>query len=478
MRARRVALALVAALACLGHGPARAEAPVPAVRPLYFEHLGLRDGLSHSTVEGILQDSRGYLWLATESGLDRYDGHSMRVYRRERGNPHALASDYVWTIAEDAHGDLWLATIGGGLERWRRDSDRFEQFRHDPARADSLASDAVRTLLIDADGRIWVGTLDRGLDLIDPRTGAARHFRHRDEDPHSLGSDAVFALHQDHAGGIWVGTDGGLSHYQSESGTFINYGRAADGSGLSDLQVRVIGEDHTGALWVGTLHGGLDRLEPGSGHVTVYRHDPANPRSLSHDRVTAVLEDGAQRLWVATADGLDLFDHAPEGFVRYGNDADNPQSLRDSNVMALYQDRGGVLWVGTRAGGVSHWNPNSWLLGHYRSASFRDTPVMSFAADGAGRVWVGTMGAGLIEIDGRGGAEHHYGRDSAGLRLSDDRVTALLYEQGALWIGTFSGGLARLEVATRTLRSWRAGGGPDALPADGVMTLHADRQGA
>ena len=287
MRARSLVSALIAStLLCALGAPAQAAAPVPAVRPLYFEHLGLRDGLSHSTVEGILQDSRGYLWLATESGLDRYDGHSIRVYRRERGNPHALASDYVWTIAEDAHGDLWLATIGGGVERWRRDSDRFEQFRHDPARADSLASDAVRTLLIDADGRIWAGTLDRGLDLIDPRTGTARHFRHQDSDPHSLASDAVFALHQDHAGGIWIGTDGGLSHYQSESGTFINYGRSADGGGLSDPQVRVISEDHTGALWIGTLHGGLDRLEPGSGHVNVYRHDPANPRSLSHDRVT------------------------------------------------------------------------------------------------------------------------------------------------------------------------------------------------
>ena len=479
MRARSLVSALIAStLLCALGAPAQAAAPVPAVRPLYLEHLGLRDGLSHSTVEGILQDSRGYLWLATESGLDRYDGHSIHVYRRERGNPDALASDYVWTIAEDAHGDLWLATIGGGVEHWRRDSDRFEQFHHDPARADSLASDAVRTLLIDAHGRIWAGTLDRGLDLIDPRTGTARHFRHQESDAHSLASDAVFALHQDHAGGIWIGTDGGLSHYQSESGTFINYGRSADGGGLSDSQVRVISEDHTGALWIGTLHGGLDRLEPGSGHVNVYRHDPANPRSLSHDRVTAVLEDGAQRLWVATADGLDLFDLAHEGFVRYGNDADNPQSLRDSNVMALYQDRGGVLWVGTRAGGVSHWNPNSWLLGHYRSANFRHTQVTSFAADGAGRVWVGTMGAGLIEIDGRSGAEHHYGRDTAGLRLSDDRVTALLYEQGALWIGTFSGGLARLQIATQTLSSWRAGSGPGALPADGVMTLHADRQGA
>ena len=484
MRVRSLVCTLIAgALACAAGGLVQAAAPVPQVRPMYFEHLTMRDGLSQSTVEGMLQDSRGYLWLATESGLDRYDGYSVRVYHRERGNPRALASDYVWTIAEDAHGDLWLATIGGGVERWQRASDQFQQFRHDPRQPASLASDAVRTLLIDGDGRIWAGTLDRGVDVLDPLTGAARHFRHRDGDPHSLGADAVFALHQDHSGGIWVGTDGGLSRYEPASGTFINYGKSADGAGLSDLQVRVISEDHTGALWIGTLHGGLDRLEPGSGRVTSFRHDRANPRSLSHDRVTAILEDDAQRLWVATADGLNLFDRSGEGFVHYGNDPDNPQSLRDSNVMSLYQDRGGVLWVGTRSGGASHWNPNSWSLGHYRSASFRDTQVTSFADDGAGRVWVGTMGAGLIEIDVRSGQERRYGRNTTGVSLSDDHVMALLYDQrGALWIGTMSGGLDRLDLASGEVRVWSAaaarGTPPErSLPADGVMSLYQDRQG-
>ena len=293
MRSDRLFGALLAgALSVCAPGMApRAAVPVPAVRPLYFEHLTMRDGLSQSTVEGILQDSQGYLWLATESGLDRYDGNTVRVYRRERGNAQALASDYIWTIAEDAHADLWLATVGGGVARWERRTDQFQLFRHDPARTDSLASDAVRTLLIDADGRVWVGTLDRGLDLLDPRTGSARHFRHRDGDPSSLPADAVFALYRDHLGRIWVGSDGGLSRYDPQSGGFVNYARAADGGGLSDAQVRVISEDHTGALWVGTLHGGLDRLDPATGRITDFRHDPANPSSLSQDRVTAILED-------------------------------------------------------------------------------------------------------------------------------------------------------------------------------------------
>src|SRR5215469_11332499 len=119
-----LALAVGAALA---NGTARgsaatvtapATAPVPAVRPMYFEHLTQRDGLSQSTVMSFLQDSQGYLWLGTESGLDRYDGYSIREYRRQRGNSAGLASDYVWAIAEDGHSNLWLATDGGGIERW------------------------------------------------------------------------------------------------------------------------------------------------------------------------------------------------------------------------------------------------------------------------------------------------------------------------------------------------------------------------
>ncbi|MGO9804524.1 MAG: two-component regulator propeller domain-containing protein [Steroidobacteraceae bacterium] len=476
---RRVLGALVTAVGALTvGGTASAAVPVPAVRPLYFEHLTMRDGLSQSTVEGILQDSQGYLWLATESGLDRYDGNGFRVYRRERGNSHALASDYIWTIAEDAHTDLWLATEGGGVARWQRATDQFQQFRHDPARPDSLSSDQVRTLLMDAAGRLWVGTLDHGLDLLDPATGSARHFRHRDGDSRSLAADKVFALYADHAGRIWVGSDGGLSRYDPATDAFVNYGKSADGAGLSDLQVRVIREDHTGALWIGTMHGGLDRLDPGSGRVTAFRHDPANPRSLSHDRVTAILEDNAQRLWVGTDDGLDLFQPATDGFVRYGNDADSPQSLRDSYVFSLYQDRGGVLWVGTREGGVSHWNPQSWVFGHYRSGAFHDTQVQSFADDDGGRVWVGTSGGGLIELDTRSGAERHFGTGTAALRLSDDHVMALLHDHGTLWVGTMMGGLDEVDLATGHVRVWRAAeNDPGALPADGVMTLYEDRGG-
>ncbi|TLY58388.1 MAG: hypothetical protein E6K52_13045, partial [Gammaproteobacteria bacterium] len=481
-RHARSLLCVFAACAALAApaGALLAVAPVPAVRSLYFEHLTVRDGLSQSTVMSILQDSQGYLWLATESGLDRYDGYSIHEYRRERGSAGGLANDYIWTIAEDAHGDLWLATDGGGVERWDRRTDRFQQFRHDPLNPQTLASDSVRTLLVDAQGRVWAGTQDNhGLDVLDPKTGVARHFRHRDGDPRTLAADGVCALYADRAGRIWVGTDNGLSRYEPRTDDFVNYGSPGSEAEFSNTHIRAIREDEAGVLWVGTMGGGLIRLDPGSGHVKFFRHDPQDPHSLSSDHVRSILEDDAHRLWVATADGLNLFDRAAETFVRYGNEADNPQSLRASYIMALYQDRGGVLWAGTRGGGASHWNPRSWLLGHYRSASFRDMLVNAFADDGAGKVWVGTL-AGLIEIDARSGRERRYGRsaDSA-LRLTDERIMALLYDRrGVLWVGTMSGGLDRLDLTAGTAYNYRSDpDDPTTLPAKGVMSLYQDRQG-
>ena len=228
----------------------------------------MRDGLSQSTVMSILQDSQGYLWLATESGLDRYDGYSIRAYRRERGNEHGLASDYIWTIAEDAHGDLWLATVGGGVARWDRRTDTFQQFRHDPANPDSLASDAVRTLLIDARGRIWVGTFENGLDVLDPQTGKAQHFRHRKDDPRSLAADAVFALYADRSGRIWVGSDGGLSRYEPSTGDFINYGATRRHRAQRRARARDSRGSHRRAV---DRHARRRPQSPGSGHRAHHR---------------------------------------------------------------------------------------------------------------------------------------------------------------------------------------------------------------
>src|SRR5262249_40792607 len=167
-------------------------APVLAapVRPIRFDHLSLEEGLSQVSVQDILQDSRGYIWLATEEGLNRYDGLSFKVYKRDPGDAASLPSSFVWDVEEDASGNLWVATAAG-LAGWERTTDRF-------SRQEALAGQHIRMLrFAPRQSALWIGTRDSGLVRLDIATGARTAFAHDAQEPGSLVDDRVYALHVD-----------------------------------------------------------------------------------------------------------------------------------------------------------------------------------------------------------------------------------------------------------------------------------------
>jgi len=472
---RRRTAAVVAALAtCLcAAGFVGAE-----TKPIRFESLTPGHGLSQGTVLAIHQDSQGFMWFATEDGLNRYDGYAFTVFKHDPDDPGSLPNDFVFAIDEDAAGDLWVASEGGGVVRWERKTGRF-------ARVTGLGSERVRALLIDGAGTVWIGTRDAGVDRLDPRTGEVRHYR-QDASPGSLANDSVFALYEDGEGTVWVGTDGGLSRYDPASDSFTHHSHdPRDPRSLSESRVRSIAEG-PGVLWIGTSERGVNRLERETGRVTRYRHDPDQPSSLSSDKVLALLRDDAGRLWIGSAAGLDLWRPETQGFGHYRHNPANPHGLSDDSIMSLYEDPGGVLWVGTRNGGVNKWNPATWSFGHHAvdpsdPQSLSDDNVMSFAEDAEGRLWIGTFGGGLNVVDRASGRYSHLRHDPQDPRsLSDDRVMALLRDRrGRLWVGTFRGGLNRLEPGAQRFTHYRHDpNDPASLGSSAIMSLFEDASGA
>jgi signal transduction histidine kinase/ligand-binding sensor domain-containing protein/CheY-like chemotaxis protein len=445
-------------------------------RPLFFSHLQMAQGLSHSDALAVLQDRQGFVWIATESGLNRFDGREVRVYRRGGPGGEGLDADFINGLTEDAAGDLWLATVGGGLVRWERRTDRFTAYRHDPARPDSLASDATLAVWAAPEGDIWVGTEADGLDRYQPRTGKAAHFRASPGNSSTLPADAVYVLAPASAGRLWVGTDGGLALLDRASGQVLRVYHRTSRPALPDDQVRALHVERDGTVWVGTLKGGLARLSADGETVRTFGSDPAVPGSLSSPFVRSVLRDTDGRLWVGTAAGLNLLQ--PEGtFQHYVHRPEDPRGLPDSFIMSLYQDPSGLLWVGTRSGGVSRWNPRSWQMGHFRPELATGLPIAAFAeGTQPEETLVGTLGGGLLGVNFRTGAERIVLDTRRG--LSDDRVMSMLRDRrGRLWIGTFSGGLARQDTDGRLTvfrgNARKAG----ALPVDGVMSLYEDPAG-
>ena len=451
-----------------------------AAQPMIFQHLGVNEGLPQNTVNATLQDSQGFIWVATEDGLVRYDGYETRHYAVERGKPGSLPGNYVWAMAEDRAGDLWLVIKNGGLVRWSRSTERFTTFRHDPARPDaSPASDAIRQLLIDRRGHIWLATTGSGLDDFDPATGKFKHYRHDAGRPDSLSSDVVTTLWQTPEGALWVGTDNGLNHWLPAADGFLSFHHdPRDVHSLSSNGITAISVDRRGRLWVGTYNNGINVGDKDGSRFTGYRHKPKDARSLPDDEVRAVLEDRDGRVWIGTAAGLALFDEQAGGFDIYTRDSAEPTSLRDNYVMSLLEDHAGLLWVGTRAGGVSRWDPHTWLLGHQKPAGLANDYVNAFAEDRQGRIWVGTR-EGLVRFDAATGNWTPFERVRlSGASLGDRRIMSLLTDRnGNLWIGTMTAGLYRLSPEG-AVRVWRAARGhPQALAADGIMALCEDSRG-
>jgi signal transduction histidine kinase/ligand-binding sensor domain-containing protein/CheY-like chemotaxis protein len=445
--------------------------------PLVLEHLGTADGLPQGTVYATLQDSQGFVWLATEDGLVRYDGHELVRYARLPTGRGGLSGNYIFQMIEDAHRDLWIAVKDGGVALWHRDTDRFTVIRHSDSDPRSLASDAVRALVLDARGRIWIGTSDAGIDILEPATGRIEHLRHDANNPDSLVSDRILTLTFDRSGTLWAGTEQGLDRLQPQQRAFTHI-RHEPGS-LSGNEISRVIEGRDGFVWVGTFDGGLNRLDGNGRVVERFRHDPRAPDSLADDDVRAVLEDPAGRLWIGTADGLDLLDRASGRFIHHGHDAADPESLRDSFIMSLYTDATGLMWIGTRASGVSRWNPRSWELGGYRPEWLRNRLVTAFADGPGNKVWVGTLGGGLFLFDPDTGTAASLDTltghaNSAG----DSRVMSLLRDRrGNLWIGTMTNGLKKLSPDGRLQSIPVEAGNPHGLSAAGIMTIFETHTG-
>jgi signal transduction histidine kinase/ligand-binding sensor domain-containing protein/CheY-like chemotaxis protein/HPt (histidine-containing phosphotransfer) domain-containing protein len=476
MRARRRPCWIIVTIWLLAGSARAADAP-----PLVLEHLTPSEGMPQGTVYDTLQDAQGFIWLATEDGLVRYDGHELYRYAHSRNAGEGLPGNFIRQMVEDGHHDLWIAIKDAGLARWNRATDSFTQYRHNPKDPASLASDVTRTVLVDPRGRIWIGTNDAGIDVLDPASGRIQHMQHDPGNPDSLSDDQIFTLTLDHSGSVWVGTAGGLDRWQPERRGFVHFrSQPGDPHAPGGAQVSAIIEDRDGSFWIGTFDGGIEQMDSAGRVLQRYRHDASRPASLASDDVRALLEDHAGHLWVGTAEGLDLMERGTGRFSHYRHDDADTASLRDSFVLSLYQDGAGLVWIGTRAGGVSRWNPRSWELGGRRPDWLGGKYVTSFADAPNRKVWIGSMGGGLMQFDETNGeatdVDAIVGKHDA---LGDQRVMALkLDRHDTLWIGTWGSGLKKLEPNGRLESFPVKAGDPRAVSAAGVQTIFEAHDGA
>lgn len=450
-----------------------------AAAGIQFTNLSVEDGLSQTSVQAVIQDRQGFIWIATHEGLNRFDGRDFLQYFHDDMDGSTLAHNWVWALHEDRQGRIWVGTDGGGLDRLDPVTGVFTHFPHiaeDPA---TIGGSIVRDIVEDAGGYLWVGTDGGGLSRVDPHTDAVVRL----EDlaaAATLSDKNVRVLHRDDDGSIWVGTDGGgVDRLDPVSGQVDAL--RFDGQPLR--RVRALATQGT-TLWVGTYEGGLVRFDRQTGEVTRFVNDPGDPASLAGNSIWALLVDEDGTLWVGSESaGLHRFDSAAEEFVRYQHEANDPSSLTDDHVLELAQDRGGVIWIGTYRG-ISRWNPR---IGSFTTVTRKgddpgqlsDNYITSLVQTQDGAIWVGTYGGGLNRWnDERTGFEHYTHDPWDPASIADDRVFALEPDGDTLWIGTRGGSLGAMNLSTRVVRRYVHDPEDAAsLSADGVTTILRDSRG-
>ncbi len=450
---------------------------------LRFDHIGIEQGLSQSSVRVIFQDSRGFLWFGTEDGLNRYDGYTFKIYKPDPDALNSLSDRWITSIVEDKNGYLWIATRLGGLNRYDPRTEEFVRFLHDAANPASLIDNHVNILYLDRDDNLWIGTTN-GLDLFERSTGTFRHYIYSPTQQEGISGKNITALYEDSRGRFWVGTTaGGLNRFEPFSNTFTPYQNDPDNtSSLSNDHVTAIMEDSKSALWVGTREG-LNKFQPDSNGFERFMHSENDEQSIANNMVNDLYVDSTGNLWVATSAGLDRLSVAGQRFIHYQSDPTFSKSLSNDYVLSIYEDRGGVLWFGTYGSGVNKYDRQRDNFAYYRNDpasrnSLSENFIFSIYEDSEGYVWIGTFSEGLNRFTRSTNQVVRYQNNpNRPNTISSNEVLSIHEDQdGILWIGT-GNGLERFDRKAFSFKHYKYDpDNPASLSANRVYKVYVDSQ--
>ncbi|MDW3192031.1 MAG: two-component regulator propeller domain-containing protein [Cytophagales bacterium] len=334
----------------------------------YFEQWHLEEGLSNQVIRNIAQDSHGFLWLATEQGLNRFDGQNFSHYLHVPGDTNSITNNLLFGLAIDQQDVIWVGTELG-LNAYDLKLNQWHHFRNDPDDPNSLSDNYVRKVFVDSQDRIWVGT-QNGLNLFDRTTGQFQRLMDDRQfadafDRKTFSYNRINDVYEDNEGRIWVGTDGGgIRIYEPDSWDKFTSIYVRDNLESRARIVRKVFQDAIGDWWFGT-DAGLARYSSDLTLQTFFEpHDAFD--SLSDQYVWDMLEGPDGHLWVSTyRGGINVLDRNQNRFIKH---FDSSNGLSSDQVWDMFKDHSGGIWVGCEgAGGLNYYHPALRKFAHHLS---------------------------------------------------------------------------------------------------------------
>lgn len=408
-----------------------------------FSHILPDQVAAIGYITAIAQDREGFMWFGGANGLARFDGYSVRLYRKSDTDPHSLSHNYVNDIRLDSAGNLWIATRKG-INRFNPQSNNFEHYVTAQDSPDAHSVDDVMAIEESNDGRLWLATRG-GFYSFDP---AAESFR-----KYSISEDAegswVWVLVKDQQGLLWLGHQNrGITRFNPATGEMRHYGKA---EGLGFMDIRELYVDSENNLWAGSYGAGLFMLDNQRERFVAIKHDNQEKSAI----VWSVLEDRENNLWIGDGSAVYVRAQGSKEFIRFTYDETEPASPGNYVVNELFEDAAGDIWLGYFPSGVDVLDRQASIFDNYRYSasnpnSVTEGGVLSAAKDKSGKLWIGA-GYGLNYFDPARQQFTRYKHDPANPKsMSGNTVLALSLDEAKqqLWLGIWSGGLNRLDLAT------------------------------
>ena len=496
-----------------------------------FTRIDINQGLSHNQVQCIFKDSRGFIWIGTNSGLNRFDGYSFKIFRHIPSDTTSLIDNRIQGIFEDRTGKLWINLMSSfviydpmtekftydnelfhknieisipsisriiqdnnkniwfvndstGLFTYIREKDSIIHLQYNSEDTESVTNEPVNSIVTDSEGNIWLIGMYGILEKLDKKTHKViyrtRFLKGHYTERRSLN------LYIDRDDDLWIyskNSDEGVYLFETNTKNFKHFHQDSGPYKLNNNIVNCVVQDDKGLIWVGTDHGGINIIDKRNYSIMIIQNNPDDIHSLTQNSITSLYNDDEGIIWVGTyKKGLCYYHSNLFKFKLYQHQNNNPNSLPYNDVNCFQEDEKGNLWIGTNGGGLIYFNR---LKNTFRTIKHNSTDPSSLSSDvivsmfydkNEKILWIGTYYGGLNRYNGK--TFQHYLNDPDNPNsLSSNQVWEIFEDsQKNMWIGTLGGGLDLFDRKKETFRHFRAGN-PNSIHSDFVLNITEDDQG-
>lgn len=476
--------------------------------------------ISNSLINGIYQDKRNYLWIATEDGLNKFDGIKFTVYKNDPNDTTSLKNNYVRCLFEDSQNRFWVGCING-LQQFDRKTNKFEEvqlfsstnnriyphiisiieandgsiwistsgegvlkmsknndkiFQTASYINSKLPTPHLTFIFQDSSEKFWIGTANFGLYLYDASTDQMHSFSIQNQ---KIGSNEISVITEDKDKNIFVGTlSGGLYQFDRKNFSFIPI---KDNAGYESLTIKSLFFDNEqNRLLVGTDGQGLRKLNYKT-HQLENIQINSSPFDFSKTKVHSILRDNAGNLWFGLFQkGVFLVRNNPYQFNYIGHKSYSQNLIGTSCIASVFKDKNNTLWIGTDNDGLFQLRNDTKKSIHYAHTNHpRSVPntVSAIVELGNGEMWLGSFSLGLALFDKHTGHCTYYNNIPPHIQSNNwsIKINCLIKDnQDNLWIGTHGGGLYVFDTSSRTYIKHY---GSNAISNEWICSLFMDKKG-